>query len=456
MRTTTLEKENPLGTEPIFKLLVRFSVPAIVGMMVNALYNIVDRIYIGNSPSLGADGIAGITIVFPIMIILMAMGVLFGIGGATLFSIRLGQKEQAQAQEVMGNAFFLLIGSGLTFLVLGQIFLTDILILFGASDQVLPYATSYMRIIFFGALFQVTNMGMNNFIRADGNPKIAMLSMFLGAGTNIVLDPIFIYALDWGMAGAAFATVISQMVSFTWVLSYFLGKRSRVKLKLSTIRPRRHNTLLIISLGLPGFVLQITNSLLNIILNKSLLQYGGDLGISAMGIVNSLHTLLIMPVIGIKQGVQPLISFNFGAKKYDRVKEATKLGIISSTAVIMVGYLATRFFPTTMVAMFNRDPALLELGTFALTRWFLLTPLVGFQIIAGNFFQAIGKSRIALLLTLSRQGFFLIPSILLFSHFFGLQGILYSAPISDLLSSLLTAIFFIPGIRDLEKNARSI
>ena len=279
MRTTTLEKENPLGTEPIFKLLVRFSVPAIVGMMVNALYNIVDRIYIGNSPSLGADGIAGITIVFPIMIILMAMGVLFGIGGATLFSIRLGQKEQAQAQEVMGNAFFLLIGSGLTFLVLGQIFLTDILILFGASDQVLPYATSYMRIIFFGALFQVTNMGMNNFIRADGNPKIAMLSMFLGAGTNIVLDPIFIYALDWGMAGAAFATVISQMVSFTWVLSYFLGKRSRVKLKLSTIRPRRHNTLLIISLGLPGFVLQITNSLLNIILNKSLLQYGGDLGI---------------------------------------------------------------------------------------------------------------------------------------------------------------------------------
>ncbi len=206
---------------------------------------------------------------------------------------------------------------------------------------------------------------------------------------------------------------------------------------------------------MPGFVLQITNSLLNIILNKSLLQYGGgDLGISAMGIVNSLHTLLIMPVIGIKQGVQPLISFNFGgARKYDRVKEATKLGIISSTVVIMVGYLATRFIPTTMVAMFNRDPALLELGTFALTRWFLLTPpLVGFQIIAGNFFQAIGKSRIALLLTLSRQGgFFLIPSILLFSHFFGLQGILYSAPVSDLLSSLLTAIFFIPGIRTLRR-----
>jgi Na+-driven multidrug efflux pump len=283
-----------------------------------------------------------------------------------------------------------------------------------------------------------------------------MLSMFLGAGTNIVLDPIFIYALDWGMAGAAFATMISQMVSFTWVLSYFLGKRSRVKLKLSTIHPQRHNTALIISLGLPGFVLQITNSILNVILNKTLLQYGGDLGISAMGIVNSLHTLLIMPVIGINQGVQPLISFNFGAQKYDRVKEATKLGIISATVVIMVGYLATRFFPTAMVAMFNRDPALLKLGTTALTRWFLLTPLVGFQIIAGNFFQAVGKSRIALFLTLSRQGIFLIPSILLFAHFFGLQGILYSAPVSDLLSFLLTSIFFIPGIRNLEKNARII
>ncbi|MGE4453455.1 MAG: MATE family efflux transporter [Sphaerochaeta sp.] len=454
--TYAKEKENPLGSEPIFKLLVRFSIPAIVGMLVNALYNIVDRIYIGNSPSLGADGIAGITIVFPIMIILMAMGVLFGIGGATLFSIRLGQREQEQAQEVMGNAFFLLVAGGLTFLILGQLFLRDILVLFGASEQVLPYATSYMRIIFFGAVFQVTNMGMNNFIRADGNPKVAMLSMFLGAGTNIVLDPIFIYALDWGMAGAAIATVLSQMVSFTWVLSYFLGKRCRVHLKLKTIHPQRHITLLIISLGMPGFMLQITNSLLNVILNKSLLLHGGDLGISAMGIVNSLHTLLIMPVIGIKQGVQPLISFNYGAKQYDRVKEATNLAIISSTVVIMVGYLATRFFPTTMVAMFNRDPALLELGTFALQRWFLLTPLVGFQIIAGNFFQAVGKSRIALLLTLSRQGFFLIPSILIFSHFFGMQGLLYSAPVSDALSTLLTAIFFIPGIKNLEKRAREL
>ena len=452
----TQEHANPLGVEPIFKLLVRFSVPAIIGMLVNAFYNVVDRIYIGNSPSLGANGIAGITIAFPIMIILLAMGVLFGIGGSTLFSIRLGQKKPEQAQEVLATSFLLLILSGLFFLVLGQIFLSDILRLFGASVEVLPYAKQYMRFIFFGAIFQVTSMGLNHFIRADGNPKIAMLSMFLGAGTNIILDPIFIYALDWGMAGAALATVISQSLSFIWVVAYFLGKKSRIKLKIKRFSFQKTVVWTIVSLGMPSFLLQITSSLLNVILNKTLLLHGGDLAISALGIVHSLQTLLFMPVIGIRQGVQPLISYNFGAKKYDRVKEATKLGIYSATAVIMVGYIATRLFPTALVSLFNREPQLLELGTQALRSWFLLTPLVGYQVIASNFFQAIGKSRIAMLLTLSRQVLFLIPAILIFAHFFGLQGILYSAPVADGLSSLLTTFFLIPGMRNLEKRAVKI
>ncbi len=452
----TQEHANPLGVEPIFKLLVRFSVPAIIGMLVNAFYNVVDRIYIGNSPSLGANGIAGITIAFPIMIILLAMGVLFGIGGSTLFSIRLGQKKPEQAQEVLATSFLLLVLSGLFFLVLGQVFLSDILRLFGASAEVLPYAKEYMRFIFFGAIFQVTSMGLNHFIRADGNPKIAMLSMFLGAGTNIILDPIFIYALDWGMAGAALATVISQSLSFIWVVAYFLGKKSKIKLKIKRFCFQRTVVLTIVSLGMPSFLLQITSSLLNVILNKTLLLHGGDLAISALGIVHSLQTLLFMPVIGIRQGVQPLISYNFGAKQYDRVKEATKLGIYSATAVIMVGYIATRLFPTALVSMFNREPQLLELGTHALRSWFLLTPLVGYQVIASNFFQAIGKSRIAMLLTLSRQVLFLIPAILIFAHFFGLEGILYSAPVADGLSSLLTTFFLIPGMKNLERRAEKI
>jgi len=305
-------------------------------------------------------------------------------------------------------------------------------------------------------VFGVTSMGLNHFIRADGNPKVAMLSMFLGAGTNIILDPIFIYVLDWGMEGAALATIISQTFSFIWVVSYFIGKKSKVKLSLKALKPEWTVIKLIITLGIPPFTLQIASSLLNVILNKTLIAHGGDLGISAMGIVHSLQTLLILPVIGINQGVQPLISFNFGARQYDRVREAAKLGIFSATLVIMAGYLATRLFPVAMVGMFNREPELLELGTFALKRWFLFTPLVGFQIIAGSFFQAIGKSKIAMTLTLSRQGLFLIPSILIFAHFFGMEGILWSAPVSDALATVVTAFFFFRGLRDLEKKAARI
>jgi putative MATE family efflux protein len=450
------QKQNPLGVEPIPRLLWRFSIPAIVGMMVNALYNVVDRIYIGNAPNLGANGIAGITISFPIMIILLAMGVLYGIGGATLFSIRLGQGREDEAEEVLQNAVILLIGTGVVILILGQLFMEKLLIAFGASEHILPFAKSYLSVIMFGSVFAVTSMGMNHFIRADGSPKVAMLSMFLGAGTNIILDPIFIYGLGWGMEGAALATIISQFFSFVWVLSYFIGKRSKVKLKLRPITIRPSVMKMIMTLGIPPFMLQLVASLLNAILNKTLMAHGGDLGISAMGIVNSLQTLMLMPVIGINQGVQPLISFNFGARKFDRVREAARLGIFWASVVVLVGYLATRIWPTAMVSLFNREPALLELGTYALTRWFLLTPLIGFQIIASSFFQAIGRSKTALLLILTRQGIFLIPAILTFAYYFGLLGILWSAPLSDALSFIVTLSFFLWGFRNLERIAPEI
>lgn len=452
----TMENVNPLGVKKVSKLLVQFSVPAIVGMMANALYNIVDRIFIGNKADLGALGIAGITVSFPIMIILLAFGVLFGIGGSTLFAIKLGQKKEEEAEKAMGNAFTLLLIAGLSFSVLGQIFLTQILTLFGASPDVLPYAKEYMRIIFMGSTFQMMSMGMNNFIRADGNPKIAMMSMFLGAGINIVLDPIFIFVLDMGMAGAALATVISQISASIWIISYFYGKRSRNKLRRANMRLKKTLVLTIFSLGVPPFALQLANSMLNIILNKSLISYGGDLAISAMGIVNSLQTLLIMPVIGINQGVLPIISFNYGARQFDRVKEAAKLGILAATALVMVGYLSTRFIPTQMVGLFNHEPDLLELGSFALKQWFLFTPLIGFQIIGANFFQAIGRPRSAMFLTLSRQVIFLIPAILIFPLFWGLEGILFAAPFADLLSSTVTAFFFFYGMKNLEKNARDL
>ncbi|MDF2610649.1 MAG: family efflux transporter [Lachnospiraceae bacterium] len=448
-----MEYVNPLGEEKVYKLLLKFSLPAIVGMLVNSIYNIVDRIYIGNSSELGANGIAGITIGFPIMIILMALGILFGVGGSTLFSMKLGEKKIEDAETALGNAFVLLLIAGFLFMILGQIFLEPILLAFGASKTVLPYSIEYMRVIFFGAIFQVVSMGLNSFMRADGNPKLAMWTMFLGAGTNIVLDPIFIYVFHMGMAGAALATIISQAFSFIWVISYFIGKHSKMKLKLSRMKLRFEYIARITSLGLPGFALQVASSFLNAVLNNNLYLYGGDIAVSGMGVVNSLQALLIMPVIGLNQGVQPIISFNYGAKKYDRVKTAVKLAMSVATGIVILGFIITRLFPNQMIQLFNDNAKLVEFGVQALSIWFLMLPLIGFQIIAANFFQAIGRSKSAMFLTLTRQVIILIPSIIIFPRIWGLTGILYAGPFSDILASLLTGTWFYFGIRRLDLTA---
>lgn len=441
--------KNPLGEEKISKLLIKFSVPAIVGMLVNALYNIVDRIYIGNAADLGKNGLAGITIGFPIMLIMLAIGVLFGVGGATLFSIRLGQKREEEAEKVLGNSFVLMVVAGIIYMILGQIFLVPLLKLFGASETVLPYSVEYMRIIFFGSVFQILSMGLNHFIRADGSPKIAMMSMFIGAGINIILDPVFIFGFNMGMAGAALATIIAQAASAVWVVLHFLGKHSKAKLQLKNLVLDSIIVNKIVSLGMPGFLLQLASSLLNTLLNRNLFIYGGDIAVSGMGIVNSVQTLMLMPIIGLNQGVQPIISFNFGAKKFDRVKEAVKLAITVATVIVVFGFLMTRLIPSVLVSMFNREADLLAFGTMAISSWFLMMPVVGFQIIAANFFQAIGRSKSAMFLTLTRQIIFLIPAVLIFPEIWGVEGLLYAAPFADLLAALLTGYFFIKILKDL-------
>jgi len=440
---------NPLGEEKISKLLIKFSIPAIVGMLVSALYNIVDRIYIGNAPELGANGLAGITIGFPLMLIMLAIGVLFGIGGATLFSIRLGQKREVDAEKVLGNSFVLLVGSGIIYMILGQIFLVPLLKLFGASPTVLPYSIEYMRVIFFGSVFQIVSMGINHFIRADGSPKIAMMTMFIGAGINIILDPIFIFGFNMGMMGAALATIIAQGVSAIWVVLHFLSKHSKAKLQIKNLVLDSVIVKKIVSLGMPGFLLQLASSLLNTLLNRNLYIYGGDIAVSGMGVINSIQTLMLMPIIGLNQGVQPIISFNFGAKKFDRVKEAIKLAITVATSIVVVGFIITRLFPEVLVSMFNRDAELLVFGTMAISSWFLMLPVVGFQIIAANFFQAIGRSKSAMFLTLTRQIIFLIPAVIFFPQFWGVEGLLYAAPFADLLAAILTGYFFIKILKDL-------
>ena len=346
-----MEYINPLGEEKISKLLLKFSLPAIVGMMVNALYNVVDRLFIGNSPELGINGIAGITIGFPIMIISLAIGVLFGVGGATNFSMNLGEKNYEVAENTIGNTLMMLISAGVLFMISVQVNLETILLSFGASVDILPYSLEYMSIITLGAPFHIVSVGLNHFIRADGNPKLAMYTMFLGAGTNIVLDPIFIYGLNMGMAGAALATIISQFFSFLWVISYFIGKQSRNKLKRKYMKLKLSLVKRITMLGMPGFLLQLASSLLNATLNKSLYIYGGDIAVSGMGVINSIQTFLIMPIVGLNQGVQPIISFNYGARKYVRVKEAIKLAIKTATIVVTSGYIITRLFPVQLISL---------------------------------------------------------------------------------------------------------
>lgn len=440
---------NPLGEQDINQLILKFSIPAILGMVINALYNIVDRIYIGNSADLGANGLAGITLGFPMMIIFIAIGGLFGIGGATLFSMRLGQKKPEEAQKVLGVAFILLIVSSVVYVSLGQVFLEPLLRLFGASDAVLPYSMEYMRVILWGGIFQVIGMGLNHFIRADGNPKIAMYTMFLGAITNIILDPIFIYGFGWGMFGAAFATILAQMLSAAWVILYFEGKRSHIKLNIRKLIYDNAIAMKIMELGLPSFMLQLIASLLNTVINRSLMVYGGDIAISGMGIVNSIQTFLTMPVIGLNQGVQPIVSFNFGAQNFPRVKKAIKLALMYASAITTVGYVITRLFPSVLVGIFNRDPQLMAFGSMAITTWFFALPVVGFQIIASSFFQAIGRAKMAMFLTLTRQLLILIPALLIFPLLWGLDGLLYAAPVSDSLAFLLTGFFFLRTYREL-------
>jgi putative MATE family efflux protein len=364
----------------------------------------------------------------------------------------LGAGETEEAELALGNAFSLLLISGVLFMVLGQVFLSPLLAAFGASPQVLPYAIGYMRIIFWGAVFQIVSIGLNNFLRADGQPKLAMVTMFMGAGVNIILDPVFIYVFDMGMAGAALATILSQFISMVWILTYFFSKRSHHPIRLKNMVLKWGTAIRITALGLPNFLLQLGNSVLNVVLNMTLLSYGGDIAVSGMGIVNSLQTILLMPITGLVQGAQPIVSFNFGAKKFNRVRETQKYAILLATTIVGIGWLATRIIPEPLVRLFNSEPELLAFGTQALQTWFLGLPIIGFQIVASNFFQATGRTRSAIFLTLTRQIILLIPAILLFSQTWGMAGLLHAAPFSDAAAGLLTAVFYIGGIKRLTKE----
>lgn len=442
-----------MGSAKIGSLLWQFSLPATVGMLVNAAYNIIDRIFIGNSGYLGTDGLAGITISFPIMMILMAIATMCGVGGSTLFSIRLGEKRYEDVKKIVGNAFALAILLMFVIALIMHFTMTPMLVAFGASENVLPYAKEFLSIFLLGAVFQGINMTGNNLIRADGSPKIAMLSLLLSAGVNIILDPIFIYWFRWGMAGAALATVIGMLCSTVWILSYFLNKkRTNFPIQRKYFKLNRKLSLQILSTGTPSFCIQMGGSVLNVVLNATLVKYGGDLAISAMGIVNSIQTLILMPMIGINQGSLPIIGYNFGANKIDRTIETVKLATLASCTIGVIGWIITRVFSNEIIMIFNQDPALVELGSKMVFYWFLALPVIGIGMVGSNFFQSIGKVIPAIFLSLSRQIIMLIPLIILLANWHGLDGLIVASPIADVLSTVLTLILLAINLKKLKNN----
>lgn len=439
-----------LGEEKISKLLMEFSIPAIIGMVVNILYNIVDRMYIGNIKDIGGLALTGVGITMPIMTIIMAFGMLIGIGTSARISLKLGEHKREEAEKHLGNAFTLIIIASVLITIIGLVFMHKILGLFGASADTEIYAREYMQIIFFGTIFNMLSFGLNHSIRSDGSPKVAMLSMLIGAGTNIILDPIFIFVFGMGVRGAAIATVISQIVSTIWILYYFTKGKSNLKIKREYLSLDKAIVLSIFSIGVSPFSMQIAQSIVQVLANNALKTYGGDLAIGAMTIINSVAMIFMMPIFGLNQGSQPIIGYNYGAEKYKRVKQAVKSATIVATIIVSIGWIITQAAPHLLISIFNRDEQLVGIASTGMRIFLLMLPVVGAQVISSNYFQSIGKAKISMFLSLLRQVILLIPCLIILPKIFGLTGVWLAGAVSDGLSSLITLIIFFMSVRKLK------
>ncbi|MDD3364360.1 MAG: MATE family efflux transporter [Syntrophomonas sp.] len=441
------ERTLQLGEKKVSHLLWQFSVPAIVGMLANSLYMIINRLFVGNV--VGADAISGMSVTMPISFILMAFGMLVGIGAGSLISIRLGEQKKEEAEQILGN--------GLTLLLIIAVVLSGGLLLcldflltnFGASPNILPYGRQFISIILLGSVFQFISFGLGATIRSEGNPRISMNIMLVNAGLNIVLDYIFVYVLGLGMPGTAVATIISQAFSAMLVIRHFLGPASVLKLRLKNLRLRRHFIVAIFAIGMAPFSMQLIASVISIIFNQGLANYGGDSAIGAFGIINTLTMFILMPIFGINQGAQPIIGYNYGAKNYNRVKETFMQAIIWATVIVTGGFILIQVFAAPLMGAFSSDEDLLRIGTHGMRIFLLLLPVVGFQIVSANFFQAIGQALTSMILSMLRQVILLIPLLLILPRFLGLNGIWYASPASDLMASIVTAIVLFVKLRQL-------
>lgn len=427
------------------KNILKLAVPMTLAQLINLLYNIVDRMYIGRIPNSSTLALTGVGITFPIIIIINAFANLFGMGGAPLCSIARGKGDNQKAEHILGNSFCMLIGSGLILTVLILIFKTQILYMFGASDTTFNYADSYITIYLYGTVFVMVGLGMNNFINSQGFGKIGMTTIILGAVSNIILDPIFIFAFNMGVKGAAIATVISQMLSAIWVLIFLTGKNAILKLKINNLKLNLNIVKEIVSLGMSGFIMSITNSAVQIICNASLQIYGGDIYIGIMTVINSVREIFGMPVNGLTSGAQPVLGYNYGANEYKRVREGIKFMSISCISYTFVAWIILMAFPSMFIHMFNSDTELIILGIPSVRVYFLGFFMMSLQFSGQSTFIALGMSKQAIFFSLLRKAFIVIPLTLILPKLFnlGIWGIFLAEPISNFIggtASFLTML----------------
>ena len=439
--------ENPLGSEPVSSLLRRFAIPSVIAMLVSALYNMVDQLFIGHS--IGVLGNAATNVAFPLSMVCTSIGLLCGIGGAANFNLCMGRREPEHAKSYVGNAISMLAILGVILCVAVQLFLRPMMLLFGATPDVIDYACTYTRITSIGFPFLIVTIGGSNLIRADGSPKFSMLCNLVGAIVNTILDPLFIFVFHMGMAGAALATITGQILSFALVVFYLRGFKT-LPLSLSDLKPNMACWARIAALGATPAFNQVAMMVVQIVMNNTLTYYGSnsvygsDIPLACAGIISKVNMLFFSFVIGISQGLQPIVSFNFGAQKYDRVKDAYKKAVFAATAISIIAFLCFQLFPRQIIGIFGSGSE--EYLHFA-ERYFRIflffTFLNGIQPVSSNFFTSIGAPKKGIFLSLTRQIIFLLPLLLIFPYLFGIDGVMYTAPIADLAAASVSIVMVV-------------
>ena len=430
-----------LGTEKVSKLLLKLSVPAITAQIINALYNIVDRMYIGHIPN-GDLALTGLGLCFPIIIIITAFASLMAQGAAPIAAIHMGKNDNEKAENIMGNSFILLIATSFIVMIFFQIFREPILYAMGASENTITYASEYLKIYLIGTLPVLITLGMNMFVNTQGFSKIGMKTVLIGAISNIILDPIFIYGFNMGVKGAAYATIISQTISAIWVMLFLFGKKTKLRLKKKNFRLKKEILIPALTLGLSPFVMTGTESIINIVLNTSLQRTGGDIAVGAMTIISSIMQFVFLPLQGLGQGAQPIISYNFGAKNYNRVKETFKIFIKTAVIMTFVIWVITMTCSPLITRVFTKSTSLIEFTVPAMRIYFFMVMAMGVQTSCQQTFLATGQAKISLFLALLRKIILLAPLAIIFSYIWGASGVFFAEPVSDLTAATVTFIMF--------------